>query len=323
MTDERSGDWKPYLALLFMPLFFSTNIIFGRAATASVEPWTLAFIRWTLAFLILLPFTWAGLKRHKKLLMSEWKTIGVLGILGMWICGALVYYALHHTTATNATLIYTSAPVLILLLIASLGTLLSAWQMRNFRFPAALLPLFLPLFIERVQHLKSMRPALAVLIPPILLLGLFAISVKPDGRHLTLIDYMEGDACAEADLAVLADLPPSRIMAPLGLSLTLSEHISKTGSGHKVAALPFHRASAGMERMFQTFVLTDTKLRRDALAPYDFVAVCTLPDTGNTPSQAPVFAALSSGKDWPGLTDVSKPGASRFRLLAIEHASVE
>ncbi len=116
MTDERSGDWKPYLALLFMPLFFSTNIIFGRAATASVEPWTLAFIRWTLAFLILLPFTWTGLKRHKKLLMSEWKTIGVLGILGMWICGALVYYALHHTTATNATLIYTSAPVLILLL---------------------------------------------------------------------------------------------------------------------------------------------------------------------------------------------------------------
>jgi drug/metabolite transporter (DMT)-like permease len=43
-------------------------------------------------------------------------TIGLLSFLGMWICGGGVYVALHHTTATNAILIYTSSPVLILVL---------------------------------------------------------------------------------------------------------------------------------------------------------------------------------------------------------------
>lgn len=116
MTNPHQADWKPYVALLFMPLFFSSNLVFGRAAITSVEPWTLAFLRWTLAFLILLPFAWPGIRQHGQVLKTHWKTIGVLGLLGMWICGALVYYALHHTSATNATLIYTSSPILILLM---------------------------------------------------------------------------------------------------------------------------------------------------------------------------------------------------------------
>ena len=116
MNGLPSAGWKPYVALLFMPLFFSSNLIFGRAAIATVDPWTLAFLRWVLAFLILLPFAGQGLIRHRKLFLREWKTIIVLGILGMWICGALVYFALHYTTATNATLIYTSSPILILLM---------------------------------------------------------------------------------------------------------------------------------------------------------------------------------------------------------------
>jgi drug/metabolite transporter (DMT)-like permease len=42
------------------------------------------------------------------------------GFLGMWICGGAIYLALQWTTATNGTLIYTSSPVLILLLEALL-----------------------------------------------------------------------------------------------------------------------------------------------------------------------------------------------------------
>ena len=49
-------------------------------------------------------------------LLAEWGRIALLGFLGMWICGALVYLALRYTTATNATLIYTTSSVMILLL---------------------------------------------------------------------------------------------------------------------------------------------------------------------------------------------------------------
>jgi len=111
--DERT---RAYAVLLFMPLFFSSNIVFGRAAVVEVEPWTLAFLRWSLTALILVPIAWKGLRVHWRLLLSQWETIGILGVLGMWICGALVYLALRHTSATNGTLIYASTPVVVILL---------------------------------------------------------------------------------------------------------------------------------------------------------------------------------------------------------------
>jgi drug/metabolite transporter (DMT)-like permease len=88
----------------------------GRSVVAEVGPWTLAFLRWSGAFLILLPFSMGSLRASGAALRAEASTIAVLAFLGMWVCGGLVYAALHHTTATNATLIYAAANVLILLL---------------------------------------------------------------------------------------------------------------------------------------------------------------------------------------------------------------
>ncbi|MEZ5841573.1 MAG: DMT family transporter [Hyphomicrobiales bacterium] len=114
--EPNSARLRAYMALAVMPLLFSSNLIIGRVAIASVEPWTLAFFRWLLAFLILLPFAFAGLRKHAATLRGEWRMIALLAFLGMWICGALVYLALTTTTATNATLIYTSSPVFIVLI---------------------------------------------------------------------------------------------------------------------------------------------------------------------------------------------------------------
>ncbi|MEM8749288.1 MAG: DMT family transporter [Pseudomonadota bacterium] len=104
------------LVLCVMPLFFSSNIIFGRNVVDDVEPFTLAFLRWSLTFLTLLPFAWKPLKamRHE-IIQLKWRLVA-MGFLGMWICGALVYLALKYTTATNGTLIYTSSPVLIIVI---------------------------------------------------------------------------------------------------------------------------------------------------------------------------------------------------------------
>lgn len=107
---------RAYLVLCVMPLFFTSNLIIGRAAVTSVEPFTLAFLRWSLAALLLLPFAWSGLRSHGGQLAKQWRMLMVQGFLGMWICGAIVYLGLKYTSATNGTLIYTSSPVLILLL---------------------------------------------------------------------------------------------------------------------------------------------------------------------------------------------------------------
>ncbi len=116
MSSETSANWRAYTILALMPLFFSSNMIIGRVAVETVEPWTLAFLRWFIAFLVLWPGAHAGFRRHRAELVAEWPSIALLGFIGMWICGGIVYMSLRHTTATNGTLIYTSTPVFILLL---------------------------------------------------------------------------------------------------------------------------------------------------------------------------------------------------------------
>lgn len=102
--------------IALVPLFFSTNVVIGRYVAADVGPWTLALLRWTLAFLILLPLALPGLRRCSAAILAEWRLILILGFFGMFICGGVVYRAMHDTTASNATLIYTSSNVMILLL---------------------------------------------------------------------------------------------------------------------------------------------------------------------------------------------------------------
>ncbi len=96
--------------MLLTPLFFSSNLIFGRSTIPEVAPFTLAFLRWSAAALLLSPFLWMARDRLRTYVSDHPVHWLVLGFLGMWICGAGVYYALQFTTATNGTLIYTTSP---------------------------------------------------------------------------------------------------------------------------------------------------------------------------------------------------------------------
>jgi drug/metabolite transporter (DMT)-like permease len=105
-----------YALLFAMPLFFVSNLVIGRAVTHAVEPSTLAFWRWFLASLMLLPFAWRGLIEHFATFRTLWRELLWLGVLGMVICGAGVYLLLRYTTASNAALIYSSSAISIVLL---------------------------------------------------------------------------------------------------------------------------------------------------------------------------------------------------------------
>lgn len=105
-----------YVVMCLTPLFFSSNLIFGRHISADIAPFTLAFVRWTSVALILSPFLLHERANVREVLRRSPVLLLVLGFLGMWICGAIVYLGLQHTTATNATLIYTASPVIIVAL---------------------------------------------------------------------------------------------------------------------------------------------------------------------------------------------------------------
>jgi len=105
-----------YAVLFLAPLFFASNLLFGKVVIANIEPWTLAFVRWALVSLILFPFVFTALRANWMRAREITLLAAIMGFLAMWICGAIVYFALSLTTATNATLIYLSSPVIIIMI---------------------------------------------------------------------------------------------------------------------------------------------------------------------------------------------------------------
>lgn len=105
-----------YLVTSLAPLFFSTNLIFGRMVVPDVAPFTLAFIRWFSVALALAPFALRERAAVREALSRRALLILLLGFLGMWICGAMVYLGLRWTTATNAVLITTTSPMFMVVL---------------------------------------------------------------------------------------------------------------------------------------------------------------------------------------------------------------
>ena len=102
---------NPYLLLTLTALFWSGNMVVGRAVRADVPPFALAFWRWAIAFgLTLLPAL-PHLRAQWPLLRRGWKAVVLLGLIGVGGYNTLAYIALQSTTATNASLLNSFIPV--------------------------------------------------------------------------------------------------------------------------------------------------------------------------------------------------------------------
>jgi drug/metabolite transporter (DMT)-like permease len=105
-----------YLLLLLAPAFFASNMLVARWAAGAIPPVGMAFWRWFLTFLLLLPLVASALWRARAAALREAPHLLVLGGLGMGVCGAPVYVGAETTSATNIGLLYAGSPVLIVLL---------------------------------------------------------------------------------------------------------------------------------------------------------------------------------------------------------------
>tara|TARA_B100001564_G_scaffold8626_1_gene7338 strand:+ start:280 stop:1125 length:846 start_codon:yes stop_codon:yes gene_type:complete len=94
----------------------ASNLVVARGGVEYVPPISLAFWRWTLVFLILLPFTYPSLKKNYKVIKKEYKKLFFLGAMGCGVCGAFPFLAGQTTTVTNMGIIYTSSPIFIILI---------------------------------------------------------------------------------------------------------------------------------------------------------------------------------------------------------------
>src|SRR6202022_1763293 len=110
------GSWlanQPYLLLSITALCWAGNAIVGRLAAGHIPPVTLSFLRWSLAFLLVLPFAWKHLKRDRDAIRARLGIMVVLSVTGIGAFNTLQYWALEHTQALNTLLLQSAGPLFV------------------------------------------------------------------------------------------------------------------------------------------------------------------------------------------------------------------
>lgn len=107
---------KTYFLITLCVLFWSANFVIGRFIIDDITPLELAFFRWFFVFLMIAPIL---IIRHKNILHSlkeNFKILTILAILGITAFNTLLYFGLATTTSTNALIINSTVPILVLLM---------------------------------------------------------------------------------------------------------------------------------------------------------------------------------------------------------------
>jgi len=107
---------KTYFLITLCVLFWSINFVIGRFIIDDITPLELAFFRWFFVFLMIAPIL---IIRHKNILYSlkqNFKILTILSILGITAFNTLLYFGLATTTSTNALIINSTVPILVLLM---------------------------------------------------------------------------------------------------------------------------------------------------------------------------------------------------------------
>jgi EamA-like transporter family. len=118
---EKPGLTAAGLYPLATMLIWSGNTIVTKASAGVIEPASISFYRWLIAFLVLTPFVAASVWRHRAVALASLPKLFVLGMLGMVIYQCLAYVAAETTTAVNMGVLVASMPLISVLLASALA----------------------------------------------------------------------------------------------------------------------------------------------------------------------------------------------------------
>ncbi|MBT3308227.1 MAG: DMT family transporter [Gammaproteobacteria bacterium] len=103
------------LSAVLATLIWSWNFIIARSLIDSTPPVTLAFLRWSTAILLLLPFTWRSVRQSWPLARSNLRYLLITALLGVTLFNTLIYIGSQTTSALNLSLISITFPVFIVI----------------------------------------------------------------------------------------------------------------------------------------------------------------------------------------------------------------
>jgi drug/metabolite transporter (DMT)-like permease len=101
--------------MLLPGLFWAGNAIVARGIAGEVPPIALAFWRWAVAAVVILPFAWRHLARDVPKMRAHWPIMLLLTTLGISVFNTFLYIAAHTTTAINIVMLQTAMPIVVVL----------------------------------------------------------------------------------------------------------------------------------------------------------------------------------------------------------------
>lgn len=152
---------RPYGLLALAALCWAGNFVLARGVIEILPPVAFAFFRWVAALIFILPFARRPLAADWPAVRARAGILALLALLGISAWNALLYTAVHTTTAVNAALIQASMPA----------------------FIAALSALF---FRERIRAVQWAGVLLGFA-------GAAVIVLRGDLRHLSRLGFVAGD----------------------------------------------------------------------------------------------------------------------------------
>ena len=103
--------------LVCATLFWAGNFMVGKFAFFSFfPPMTLVFFRWSLVWIILLPFTYKEIIKFKSVIINNLPLLFFLSLTSVGLFNSFTYLSLVHTQVINASLFNTAIPAIIILL---------------------------------------------------------------------------------------------------------------------------------------------------------------------------------------------------------------
>ena len=108
---------KAYIMLVCATLFWAGNFMVGKLAyVENIPPITLVFLRWSLVWIILLPFTYKEILKNKDIIFKNLPLLFFLALTSVGLFNSFTYLALAYTQVINASLFNTAIPAMIIFL---------------------------------------------------------------------------------------------------------------------------------------------------------------------------------------------------------------
>lgn len=147
---------RPYLLLSLTSLFWAGNVVIGRFIAGQIPPVTLSFLRWTGAFLLVLPFAWRQITKDWPAIRRQLGLMMLVSFTGISSFNTLAYWGLEYTQALNALLLNSTGPLFVALFSLVLFGIRLTWT-QVFGITVSMLGVLVILLRGDLETLRAIR----------------------------------------------------------------------------------------------------------------------------------------------------------------------